>query len=312
MDPLTDLLDAPRARDAFLLRVTMAPPWAVEVRDQAPLTLVAVTGGTAWFVPGDVGPVRLDTGDLLLVRGPAPYLVADRQDRSPDAVIHPGQRCETPDGRSLELPMRQGVRSWGNDGDGPDTMLIGTYHSAGAVGGRLLAALPPYVVTRAADWRSPLVEVLAEHVHRTGIGQASLLDRLLDALVVAVVQHWAERAGDAPTWLRGTRDPVVAEALRLLHDRPADPWTVASLARATGVSRAALARRFAAETGEPPMGYLAAWRMSRAADLLDGGDWTVSRIAREVGYDSPFTFSAAFKRHHGVAPTGWRRRERPA
>ena len=312
MDPLTDLLDAPRARDAFLLRVTMAPPWAVEVRDRAPLTLVALTGGTAWFVPEGDAPVRLDAGDLLLVRGPAPYLVADAPDRSPDAVIHPGQRCETPDGRSLELPMRQGVRSWGNAGDGPDTMLIGTYPAAGAVGGRLLAALPPYVVTRAAAWRSPLVGVLAEQVHGTGIGQAGLLDRLLDALVVAVVQHWAEGADGAPAWLRGTRDPVVAEALRLLQDGPAGPWTVGSLARATGVSRAALARRFAAEIGEPPMGYHAAWRMSLAADLLDGGDWTVARIAREVGYDSPFTFSTAFKRHHGVAPTAWRRREHPA
>ncbi|RYP85637.1 AraC family transcriptional regulator [Nocardioides guangzhouensis] len=312
MDPLTDLLDAPRARDAFLLRVTMAPPWAVEVRDRAPLTLVAVTAGTAWFVPEGGEPVQLEAGDLLLVRGPAPYLVADAPDRAPDAVIHPGQRCETPDGRSLDLPMWQGVRSWGNDGDGPDTLLIGTYETAGAVGGRLLAALPPYVVTRAAAWHSPLVRVLADEVHGTGIGQASLLDRLLDALVVAVVQHWADDEDGAPAWLRGTRDPVVAEALRLLQDRPADPWTVGALARATGVSRAALARRFTAETGEPPMGHLAAWRMSRAADLLDGEDWTVARIAREVGYDSPFTFSTAFKRHHGVAPTGWRRRERPA
>jgi AraC-like DNA-binding protein len=290
----------------------MAPPWAVEVRDRAPLTLVALTGGSAWFVPEEGTAVLLEAGDLLLVRGPAPYHVADRSDRSPDAVIHPGQRCETPDGRSLDLPMRQGVRSWGNDGDGPDTMLIGTYPTAGAVGGRLLAALPPYVVTRATEWCSPLVEVLAGQVHGTGIGQASLLDRLLDALVVAVVQHWAERTDGAPAWLRGTRDPVVAEALRLLHDRPAHPWTVADLARATGVSRAALARRFAAETGEPPMGYLAAWRMARAADLLDGGDAPVSRIARDVGYDSPFTFSTAFKRHHGVAPTAWRRRERTA
>ena len=75
---------------------------------------------------------------MLLVRGPEPYVVADRAGRAPQAVIHPGQRCETPDGESLELPMRQGVRTWGNAADGTAGMLIGTYESVGEVGGRLL------------------------------------------------------------------------------------------------------------------------------------------------------------------------------
>ncbi|MET1058636.1 MAG: AraC family transcriptional regulator [Nocardioides sp.] len=311
MDPLTDLLDAPRARSAFLLRVTMTPPWSVRVQDRAPLTVVALTAGTAWFVPDDGEPVPLAAGDVLLVRGPDPYVVADRVDRAPQAVIHPGQRCETPAGESLELPMRQGIRTWGNASDGTAAMLIGTYESVGQVGGRLLSALPAYVVTRAADWRSPLVGLLAAEIHGEGAGQASLLDRLLDALVVAVVQHWSATT-DAPTpaWLHGTDDPVAAEALALLHDQPARPWTVATLARQVGVSRAGLARRFVAAVGEPPMGYLTGWRMALAADLLTGGDAPVARVAREVGYTSPFTFSSAFKRHHGVSPLGFRRGQR--
>ena len=114
VDPLTDLLDAPRARSAFLLRVTMDPPWSVRVQDRAPLTVVALTAGTASFLPDGGAPVTLAAGDVLLVRGPEPYVVADRAGRAPQAVIHPGQRCETPDGESLELPMRQGIRTWGN------------------------------------------------------------------------------------------------------------------------------------------------------------------------------------------------------
>ena len=90
------------------------------------------------------------------------------------------------------------------------------------------------------------------------------------------------------------------------------PWTVATLARHVGVSRAGLARRFVAAVGEPPMGYLTGWRMAMAADLLTGGDAPVARVAREVGYTSPFTFSSAFKRHHGVSPLGFRRGERDA
>ena len=309
MDPLTELLRAPRALDAFLLRVVMAAPWSVRVQDGAPLTVLALTGGTAVLRP-HVGPaLDLAAGDVVLVRGPEPYVVSDRAGTAPQALIHPGGRCETPDGTSLELPMRQGVRSWGNAGDGPDTMLVGTYERAGEVGARLLAALPPAVVLRAGGGRSPLlarlVEVLAAEVVQEGFGQAGLLDRLLDALVVAACREWSATASEVPAWLRGD-DPVVRQALALLHDAPARPWTVASLAAAVGLSRAAFARRFTDAVGEPPMGYLTSWRLAVAADRLRDGDETVGAVSRAVGYTSPFTFSTAFKRHYGRSPQAWR------
>lgn len=312
MDPLTDLVDTPRARGAFLLRVTMRAPWSVRVADEAPLTVVALTAGSASYQPDDEPPVALRAGDVLLVRGPGAYVVADRAHRPAQAVIHPGGRCETPDGVSLELPMRQGVRSWGNDATGADAMLVGTYLAAGEVGARILRSLPREVLLRAGDGRSErvsrLVEILAEEVPQDGLGQASLLDRLLDALVVAGVREWFASPGvRAPEWLSANGDPVVRRALSLLHDDPAAPWTVASLARAVGMSRAGLARRFSDGVGEPPMGYLAGWRLALAADRLRESDDTVSAVARSVGYASPFTFSTAFKRRYGVSPQGWRR-----
>src|SRR5881275_853122 len=51
MDAIAGLLDGPRARRAFLLRCTMDPPWALRVQDEAPLSLVAMLRGSAWFVP---------------------------------------------------------------------------------------------------------------------------------------------------------------------------------------------------------------------------------------------------------------------
>lgn len=98
--------------------------------------------------------------------------------------------------------------------------------------------------------------------------------------------------------------PVVdlGPALRLLHHEPAKPWTVASLAAAIGVSRAALARRFTELVGEPPMTFLTDWRLTLAADLLREPDATVSSVARQVGYGSPFALSAAFKRVRGISP----------
>ena len=308
MDPLAALLDTPRARDAFLLRASMAPPWALRIQDEAALTVVAMTRGTSVFErAGEV--LAVGTGDVVLLTGRTPYVVADEAGRAPFAVVQPGNRPESPDGEPLSVPLTQGIRRWGNSADGPDEMLVGNYGQVGEAGRRLLSVLPETVVLRADEWHSPLVPLLLDEMGREEIGQASLLDRLLDALVVSAVRQWALSRGDsAPAWLDARSDPVVAEALRLLHDRPGEPWSLVTLARAVKVSRAALARRFRERVGEPPMAYLTGWRMALAADRLRGGTETVARVAAAVGYPSPFSFSNAFKRVYGLSPTAYRSR----
>jgi transcriptional regulator GlxA family with amidase domain len=106
-------------------------------------------------------------------------------------------------------------------------------------------------------------------------------------------------------------DPVVDHVLRLMHHSPGHGWTIASLAREAGVSRAALARRFTEAVGQPPMSYLTGWRLSLAADLLAASDRGIEQVAREVGYGSPFALSAAFKRVRGLSPQQHRRAARP-
>ena len=103
--------------------------------------------------------------------------------------------------------------------------------------------------------------------------------------------------------------PWRAAVLRLLHDAPAHPWTVAEAAAKVGVFRAALARRFPAKGGEPPMAYLANWRIALAADLLRQTDLTVDAIARKVGYANGYALSVAFKRLRGTRPSAHRNAE---
>ena len=159
------------------------------------------------------------------------------------------------------------------------------------------------MVLRGQDWESPLVPLLADEIVKDEPGQEVVLDRLLDLLLIAVLRAWFARPdADAPAWYRAHSDPVVGRALRMLHDNPAHPWTVATLAAATGVSRAALARRFTELVGEPPMTFLTGWRLALAADLLREPDATVGSVARQVGYGSPFALSTAFKRVYGVSP----------
>ena len=303
MDSIAGLLDGPRARDAFLLRSSMDPPWSLRIQDEAPLTLVAVVRGEAFITPDGGEPVRVGDGDVAIARGPEPYTVADEPARPPQVVIHPGQRCTTPGGDELTLMKEMGVRTWGNSPDGATLMLTGTYQMRSETSRRLLDALPSLLVLPGDAWDSPLVAYLAEEVVKDEPGQEAVLDRLLDLVLIAVLRAWFSRPdAQAPGWYRAHADPVVGPALRLLHNSPAQPWTVASLAATIGVSRAALARRFNALVGEPPMAFLTAWRLTLAADLLREPGATVGSVAPQVGYGSAFALSTAFKRLRGISP----------
>ena len=303
MDALVGFLNGPRARGAFLLRALMDPPWSVRIQDEAPLSLVAMTRGDAWIVRDDGETTPLRAGDVAVLRGPDPYLFADSPDTPPQVVIHPGQRCTTLQGEDLTQAMDLGVRTWGNSREGAVAMLIGGYEESSEIGRRLLDALPRQVIVRRRSWDSPLVPLLADEIVKDQPGQEAVLDRLLDLLLIAVLRVWFSRPeAETPAWYEAYGDPVVGRAMRMLHNNPSHPWTVASLASELGVSRAALARRFSELVGEPPMAFLTGWRLALAADLLREPDATVGAVAREVGYGSAFALSTAFKRVHGITP----------
>ena len=313
MDALARLLDGPRGRDAYLLRASLAPPWSVRLMDEAPLGLAAVVDGSAWFEMADGPPVELGPGDIVVSRGPAACTFSHRPGEPPQVFVLPGMRCVGPGGEDLGEAMDLGLRSWGNSADGATVMLMGCYQVRGEVSQRLLAALPELIHLRAGALDTPLVPLLAEEITRDEPGQAAVLDRLFDLLLVAVLRAWlaGQQSGQQPMqagWYGAQGDLVVGPALRLIHDDPAHPWTIAELAARVGISRAALARRFTDRVGEPPMTYLTAWRLALAADRLLEPRATIETVARDVGYSSAFALSAAFKRERGISPREHRER----
>lgn len=106
------------------------------------------------------------------------------------------------------------------------------------------------------------------------------------------------------------RDPAVGRALALLHEKPEQAWTLEHLGEQAGLSRSTLCERFVHCIGQPPMQYLAQWRMQVAAGLLRDSTAKLVEVALRVGYDSEAAFSRAFKRAVGVSPGAWRRGER--
>jgi AraC-like DNA-binding protein len=308
MDALTGLLDGPRARGAFLLRSILDPPWSLRIQDESPLSLITLLRGEAWIVRDGAGPAHIGAGDVAIVSGTQPYVLADSPGTAPQIIIHPGQRCESADGTEMTM-TDQGVRTWGGAPDGSTVLISGTYQMHSEVSRRLLDALPGVLIRPAEAGDNALINLLVREMGSTGPAQDLVLDRLLDLVLVSVLRAWlAAPTHELPGWHRAQADPVVGPALHLIHDDPAHGWTVAALATRTGVSRASLARRFAEVVGEPPMSYLTGWRLTLAADLLRQSDATLEAVAHRVGYGSAFALSAAFKRERGISPQEYRTR----
>jgi AraC-like DNA-binding protein len=309
VDAFTGLLDGPRARQAFLLRLILDQPWSIWVDDRAPLSLVIILRGEAWLAPPDHEPVHLGAGDIAVVRGPEPYAFSFPLGIPPQVIALPGGQCTSPKGENVVDSLTRGVRTLGNSTTGETEALVGSYEHVSELGRRLTSALPRLAVVPVSELDSSVASLLQDEIVKDHPGQQVVLDRLLDLLVVTVLRAWfARNEGDAPGWMRANADPVVGPALRLLEENPAHGWTVSSLAGEVGCSRATLARRFTELVGEPPMTYLTERRLSLAADLLSDPDLTIGAIAAQVGYGTPFALSNAFKRMYGRSPRQYQTR----
>lgn len=317
------LLDGVRAQGALFDRSFVRAPWSLRFEDHAPLTLVTMLGpdiaggGTgAWVRPDGHDPVRVEPGDVAVLVGPEPFTISDEPDAPPRVVIHDDDVCTSPGGARVDdVPHLCSHRPL-DDGDniGNDdaaALLKGSYRVQGSVGDRMLRGLPRVLTVPAAtDGSRPAagVDLIVAELAHPRLGQQAVLDRLLDLLLVSMLREWLDRPeSSAPAWYQALSDPVVGPALRLVHHDPAHPWTVATLADRVAVSRATFARRFTDLVGEPPIGYLACWRLCLAADLLHRTDVTVGAVARQVGYANPEAFSVAFTRVYGVRPSEYRR-----
>jgi AraC-like DNA-binding protein len=264
-----------------------------------------VMRGSCWARIEGQDPIRLNEGDLIV------YPQGDGHVLSSAPGMHAAPNLSAYADPSTPLPM---VYRLG--GGGPETARI----VCGFLGcddrpyNPLLTALPAVIHLRAADaragatWPSTLIRMAVAESGRQRAGGGNVLARLSELMFVEVVRRHLETLPESQRgWLAGLRDPMVGQALAALHEDPCAPWTVEGLARHVGASRSAFAERFTQMVGQPPMQYLALWRMQRATHLLVEGRG-VADVADSVGYESEAAFSRAFKKMVGQAPAAWRRR----
>ncbi|WP_425281785.1 AraC family transcriptional regulator [Streptomyces ficellus] len=305
MDPLSSLLNGIRAEGSVVSHAVLTAPWTIRFADDAPLTMISVLRGGGTLLLPDGTERAVGAGDTAIVSGSAPFHLADDPTTADRSHAAYEIACFTTDTECASQEL--GGIHWGADSEEATALIVGAYRASGHRHERLLRALPPVLVIKEDVETCAWLETAAVDAAQLSAGSQALMDRLLDWALVCTLRTWFDQVGaDAPSWYRGLTDPVLAPALRAFHDRPAETWTVASLATRAGVSRALFAKRFTQLMGRPPLAYLTECRMDEAAALLTDTDLSVAQIGRSVGYADAFGFSAAFKRHKGQSPSTFR------
>jgi AraC-like DNA-binding protein len=316
MDALSEALNAVRMTGAIFFTAECTAPWGFSVphlwrvsRVLAPGTdrLVSyhlVTEGKALVRFADMADVTVEAGDVLIIPHGDPHTVTNG---SPARLVDSGA--------SLAKFLTGELMSMRLGGGGELTHFVCGYFGCERHADRLfLAGLPTLIKIhirgdRAGAWLEASIRHLVAEASSRRPGQTVLLSKMAEALFIEALRRYMEQLPPEQIgWLAGARDPVVGTALALLHRKPCHHWTVAEIAAAAGTSRSVLAERFTRFLGEPPLTYLARWRLQLAARSLQTTKNTIAQLAGDVGYESQAAFNRAFKREFGVAPAQYRRK----
>jgi AraC-like DNA-binding protein len=321
-DPLSAVLRAVRLRGAVFFLVDASPPWVTEAPSGdvlAPLIMPGAQHLIEYHVVkrgkcfgGLIGgpPIELSAGDVIVfphgdahVMSSAPNLRDRRDAHERDDVQELVRLANEPPPYAIKM---------GETGAPEAEVICGFLGCDARPFNPLIATLPRVLHVRAESqprnpYLSSLIALTLAESSEKRAGSECMLARLSELMFIEVVRrHLQTLPPEQEGWLAGLRDPVVGRALSLLHARPAYAWTLENLAQAACLSRSALAERFKQFVGQPPMQYLAQWRMQVAAGLLAEGNSNVGAVAYEVGYGSEAAFSRAFKKLVGVSPAAWR------
>lgn len=318
MDVLSDVLNAIRMTGAIYFDIDASSPWigetpptpriAAAVMPQAEhiISFHAVISGSCWAAIGDgsLPPVQVNAGDIVVFPGGAPNVLSSSKGAraQPDMTMY-----YNPIDDHLPFTILHG-------GGGPErTRFICGYLGCDTRPfNPLLAALPAMLCARKpADGREWVIDMFKLALAEGGshrVGGETILAKLSELMFVEVIRtHIESLPEDSRGWLSGLRDPHVGEALRLIHSRPGEDWTLERLAHRIGLSRTTFSARFTHYVGVSPMHYVARWRLQLAARLLERPGVSIAQAAAEVGYESEAAFNRAFKKLVGVPPGTWRK-----
>jgi len=325
-DTLSDLLRSVRVRGAVFFYVSCRDEWSAQAPAASEIAEAVLPGcehvmeyhmlakGNGWAAVAGEEPVKMTAGDIVMFPHGDSHVMSSAPGVPPIRQTAEWVYSRRNDPKPLAVSYHHGVVEAGSPMpvDHAETIFV-----CGFLGcdvkpfNPLVAALPRLLhlpATQTGDWVSRVIDQAVSESNSPRPGGDAVLERLSEMMFVDAARRYLDSLPeDATGWLAGLRDRFVGKALALLHERPDRDWTVDDLAREVGLSRSALHERFVQYVGQPPMQYLANWRIQVGTRLLRESNRTVATIAQEVGYESEAAFSRAFKRVLGTPPAAWRR-----
>lgn len=321
MDALSDVLKSVRLEGAVYLNAEFTAPWCIRGECSVASVRERLAGAehVAFFhflIEGQCKARLTDGGEVLDVAAGELILIPqdDRHLLGSDVRMAP---MEADTLVSADAPADTDFVQLRHGGGGAVTRFVCGYIACSRSMSRpLFKALPrlsriPIGEGPAAALMRELLRVGVRESSASRPGADSMLAKVSELLFVEAMRGYVATLPPGGTgWLAGIRDPQVGRALSLMHGDPARAWTVDELAHDAALSRSALAERFAALVGEPPMQYLMRWRLALAAQSLRASREAIGRVAERAGYESEAAFNRAFKREFGLPPAAWRKAQR--
>ncbi|HEX4297681.1 MAG TPA: AraC family transcriptional regulator, partial [Devosia sp.] len=247
-DPLSDILALLDARCVLGGGLVAGGRWVRHFAQPNAIKVMAQIEGACWLVvDGLPAPIRLATGDVIVVNGKHALTMAS----DPEMLA-------TAD----NSPTVQHVDDITRVGEGREFFMLGGHVAIDPTGQSLLLdVLPPLVHIRADSAEAGAVRWLLDQLAREWTGHlpgaATATAQLAQLLFVQALRAHLRMEGPAASgWLNGLGDGRIAPILGLIHADPARTWTLIELAKAAGMSRTGFAQRFRAVVGVAPLAYL--------------------------------------------------------
>jgi len=296
-DVLGDIMETLRFRGSLFFRSDLAAPWGMSLTETGFPRFHIVMSGECFVGSDDHDAVKAEGADIIMLPNGTSHWIADRPGRELVPSTKAGRACE------LGNPLFQ-------NGEITNRLICGLVRFDQGASHPILDALPDVMHFSMLESAGPIWSVvkLIDAEMQSGQNQGSrIVDRLTEVMFLKLLNHFVQENDAATGFLAALRDRRVYRALALIHQEPEYSWTLDSLGKRVGMSRATLVRRFQDVVGVAPMAYIADWRIMKAHNLVKYSATSFEQIADATGFASARTLSRAFQRQFGCTPNELRR-----
>lgn len=290
-----DILSTVKFNSAVYFKHGFCSPWGMDIPKGNLSQFHLVSSGSCLLIFGKK-TTHLEKGDIVILPDGAPHQIKDHN----DSICKPGQKVVT-NILNGKKPFRGKTES--------TQLICGHYEMDQEVSHPVFEKLPKCIVIKSSEYgRFDLIysifELLVEEMNLKKAGYETVSLRLAEILFISIIRHYY--LNQSKDQLNLFKDELVFNAIDLIHKKLGEEWSIEKLARQAGVSRTLFIDRFKKAVGEPPMKYVANWRLTKAKFLLKNTSLPLAQISEQIGYLSETSFNRAFKHKYNISPGKFR------